>query len=216
MTTIPSSSALARKERWTLTQDAFHQFLTILDPDPNRAGEKYEQIRKKLVSFFQWKRCGDAEHSADETIDRTIRKLAGSEVHGLVPFIWGIAKRVASEIHRRGHRDLSIDTLPELAQPIMEPEEKERQYAKRSACLHRCAKLLSEGDARIAVEWYSHVKSEKAEHKRKLAAALGVSVATLRVRAYRTRLRLRQLATEEMSGAAASDAPHRTLRSQCV
>jgi len=80
MPTIPSSSALARKERWTLTEDALTLFLSVLDPDPNRAGERYEEIRKKLVSFFQRKRCGDAEHCADDTIDRAIRKQASSGI----------------------------------------------------------------------------------------------------------------------------------------
>jgi hypothetical protein len=42
---------------------------------PEIAGQKYEQIRRKLVRFFEWRACSGADELADATIDRVIRGL---------------------------------------------------------------------------------------------------------------------------------------------
>jgi len=39
---------------WELSEEAFAKFLACLDPDPTRAGEKYESLREALVKFLDW------------------------------------------------------------------------------------------------------------------------------------------------------------------
>src|SRR3954467_2473911 len=46
----PMEEAGTRRRQWVLTQEALKQFLAYLDPDPDVAGEKYEEIRRKLAS----------------------------------------------------------------------------------------------------------------------------------------------------------------------
>jgi hypothetical protein len=69
-------SSLFKKD-WVVTQSAFDRMLAELDPDRERAGEKYEQIRQKLMKFFQWRGCSSsaAEEHTDRTIDRVARKV---------------------------------------------------------------------------------------------------------------------------------------------
>ena len=40
---------------WSLTKDAFDRLLSVLDPDRNEAGLKYERIREKLTNLFRWR-----------------------------------------------------------------------------------------------------------------------------------------------------------------
>ncbi len=61
--------------RGDLTGDKFESLLLRLDADRNRAGEKYEEIRWKLIRFFQWSSCLHAEDCVDETFNRVAEKL---------------------------------------------------------------------------------------------------------------------------------------------
>src|SRR5437762_653948 len=43
----------ARKKDWTLTKEAFERLLDSLDANRERAGEKYENVRRKLIECFE-------------------------------------------------------------------------------------------------------------------------------------------------------------------
>ncbi len=58
-----------------LTETGFKRLLESLDSDREIAGQKYERIQRKLVSFFEWRGCAAAEDLADKTIDRVTRRL---------------------------------------------------------------------------------------------------------------------------------------------
>jgi hypothetical protein len=60
---------------WTLTEEAFAKFLAQLDPDTERAGERYETLRLTLVKFFDWRGAHFPEECADETFNRVARKI---------------------------------------------------------------------------------------------------------------------------------------------
>ena len=67
----------AQKEDWVLTHQALDNLLEHLDPDRNRAAEKYEQIRQRLIKLFRWRGCLLFEEHIDITFDRVARRLAG-------------------------------------------------------------------------------------------------------------------------------------------
>ncbi len=72
-------------KQWVLSKSSFDQFLANLDSDQNRAGQKYEALRQRLVKFFEWRACSYAEELADETIDRVVRKIdLGEEIKDYV------------------------------------------------------------------------------------------------------------------------------------
>ena len=86
-----------KPEQWSLTQKALDAFLARLDSDRNKAGLAYEQIRRKLVTFFRVNGSWDeAEQLADTTLDRVIRRSEEVKVRELPGFIRGVARRVFS------------------------------------------------------------------------------------------------------------------------
>ena len=59
----------------TTTKEPFDALLEWLDPDRDKAGQRYEVIRAGLIRIFVAKGLSDAEHYTDEAIDRVIKKL---------------------------------------------------------------------------------------------------------------------------------------------
>src|SRR5437773_826195 len=84
-----------------LTSAAFHRLLARLDPDPQRAGEKYEALRRRLVAFFEWRGAPWPEEHADETIDRVAKRAAEDEaVINVEAYAVGVARMVLLEALR--------------------------------------------------------------------------------------------------------------------
>jgi hypothetical protein len=59
----------------TTRRDQLDDLLAWLDPDRDRAGAKYERLRRGLVMSFTVRGCSDADKMADETINRVMTKL---------------------------------------------------------------------------------------------------------------------------------------------
>src|SRR5690349_12297755 len=93
------NSPLSTNEESVLTQQAFYRLLTCFDSDPERAGEKYEILRRKLVRFFEWRACGSAALDlTDETINRVARRIdEGETVRNLSNYAYGVARMVYFE-----------------------------------------------------------------------------------------------------------------------
>lgn len=64
--------SVARKGKWILARKRLDVFLGYLHPDREQAGERYEQIRRILVTLFKCNGCPSAADAVDETIDRVI------------------------------------------------------------------------------------------------------------------------------------------------
>lgn len=58
-----------------LTEKAFARLLTALDINHDRAAEKYELLRRKLIKMFERRQCANSEELADETLDRLTGKM---------------------------------------------------------------------------------------------------------------------------------------------
>lgn len=176
------------KGEWVLTQAAFDGFLATLDRDRNKAGQKYEYIRLKLLKYFQW--CGSdvPDIDADETINRVTRRIfEGQEVYNLTAYIYGVAKLVHAESLKRRNlrRTLDEGSLIELSSIGVEGE-----VANYQECLERCLGCLSNEDREVITEYYRYKKTEKIDCRKRLAARLGISLNTLRVKMHRQRMNL--------------------------
>jgi hypothetical protein len=66
-----SSTPFKKRE---FNQEAFDQLLTWLNPDRERSGKKYEEIRKRLITIFTCRGCLIPKELSDETIDRVVTK----------------------------------------------------------------------------------------------------------------------------------------------
>ena len=176
------------KSEWVLTQAAFDGFLATLDTDRDKAGEKYEYIRLKLLKYFQW--CGSdvPDIDADETINRVTRRIyEGQDLYNLTGYIYGVAKLVQVESQKRRNRMRPLDEGS-----FVESSSKDADLAVANyhECLERCLGSLSEEDREVITEYYRHKKTEKIVCRKRLAARLGVSLNTLRVKMHRQRLNL--------------------------
>jgi DNA-directed RNA polymerase specialized sigma24 family protein len=185
-----------------LKPDQFEGLLRQLDPDRERAGEKYEQVRRKLIQFFRWNDCFPEDDLADETFDRVVEKPL-NEIHDVVAFLWGVAKNIVRECHRRpatvGIEELPPSRAPHTGDaelPIIERAERARQLN----CLHKCVQQLALADRELFLEYeYFAGKSQNAEH---LAARLAITMSALQSRAHRLKHRIEKCAFKCLSSSA--------------
>ena len=176
------------KSEWVLTQAAFDGFLATLDRDREKAGEKYEDIRLKLLKYFQWSGSDVPDIDADETINRVTRRIyEGQDVYNLTGYIYGVAKLVRAESLKRRNRRETLDegSIIELSSVGVEVE-----IANYQECLERCLARLSNEDREVITEYYRYKKTAKIDSRKRLAAKLGISLNTLRVKMHRQRMNL--------------------------
>jgi DNA-directed RNA polymerase specialized sigma24 family protein len=121
---------------WCLTEDAFAQLLSRLDPDPARAGEAYETLRESLVKFLDWRGAHAPEELVDEAFNRVARKLAEGEAIQDVPaYCHGVARLVfLQSLERPEQRHVALEEALPLAAPTPEAETTDL----RRECLTRC------------------------------------------------------------------------------
>lgn len=181
--------------RWDLTREAFDALLARLDPDRERAGEKYEAARQLLVEFFEARGCQPAAECADEALNRVARKIVeGEEVRDVRKYLYGVARHLLLESSRGVAREaVPIDSvLPSLGVGAHD-EEGERRRAERESrleCLEACMKSLPEESREFIAEYYREERGLKIEPRREQARRLGITLRALRLRAYRIRARL--------------------------
>jgi DNA-directed RNA polymerase specialized sigma24 family protein len=173
-----------------LSREAFAALLARLDPDPDRAGEGYEDLRLRLVKFFQWRQARSPEDLADETIDRVSRRL--QEDPAIQPQSWpayvhGFARNVLREEWKR--QDAERDRAP--AVPLTAPPAAEAETSEhRLACLDRCLAQLSADNRSLILAYYELQRGAQIEHRRRVAEAHGLPLNALRLRVHRIRGRL--------------------------
>jgi DNA-directed RNA polymerase specialized sigma24 family protein len=74
-------------------------------------------------------------------------------------------------------------------------EEKEMEE-RRYACLEKCMRRLTEEDRKLAIAYHEKEKGAKIEHRKELAASLGVPTGLLRLRMFRIHAKLRDCVTK--------------------
>jgi len=174
-------------QRGDLTRDGFEALLTQLDPDRERAGERYEIIRRKLVRLFEWRGCDGAEDLADETLNRVARRLAeGVELQSSTSFgyFYGVAHLVYKEVLRRSSREYRALESGEWPQPIYTPEEEE-PTDRRLECLRCCLAQVTQDQRDLLLRY--HQGENNIRNRKALADELGVPLNALRIRVHRVR-----------------------------
>jgi DNA-directed RNA polymerase specialized sigma24 family protein len=180
----------ASKSNWVLSGEAFARFLACLDPDRDRAGEKYESLRLMLIKFFDWRGAHFPEECTDETINRVIRKIdEGETIRDIPTFCYGVARLVLLErIKSPEHRRADFEELPPAALVAPVPEEKD----DKEECFQWCLKELPLESRQLILRYYSHEEREKIDNRLALSRQLGIPLNALRSRAQRIRNRLEE------------------------
>jgi DNA-directed RNA polymerase specialized sigma24 family protein len=184
------------KRDWVPTPGAFHRLLEWLDEGIDSDGEKYVEMRRRLVGYFNRKRCLSPDELADETLNRVARRLEEQESITDAParYCYIVAKFVFLEFLRRADRDPaglrgSRHEPSDLAAPDGADADAEARELWLE-CLDQCLRRLPADDPELILEYYRGEQRAKIERRRRLAARLGVTANALSIRACRIRDRL--------------------------
>lgn len=161
--------------------DGFDDLLAWLDPNRETAGQRYEVIRAGLIRIFVSKGFSDAEDLADMTILRVTRKLPeieGGYVGEKERYFHGVARNIVRE--RRRRKEVATGKIPERT---TRPTNTSDSYD----CLLECLKPLPSQKRELILDYYLYEGKDKAEHHRRMAEELEISVGALRTRGHHLR-----------------------------
>ena len=180
----------------TLTAESFARLLECLDADGERAGEKYEELRHRLIKFFEWRGAPFPEDHTDDCFNRVARKLADQiEIHNLNAYCYEVARLVCLEA-RKGYDSRRESWDPNQHSPrgaSTADEATERELLL--GCLDDCLDRLPAESRAVIIEYYQDQRRDKIERRRALAAALGLRREALANRAQRLRDKLERCVT---------------------
>lgn len=168
--------------------ESFAEILDWLNPDRELAASIYVELRTRLIKIFGWNRCADPEGMTDETFDRVAR-----QVHDLRSrfqgdpklFFYAVARNLIREYQKKIKSHVSIDDVELSIEAPQEIEDEDDD--QRAECLQACLRELSSEKRELILGYYAREKQAKIDHRTEMASRLGLSVETLRVRAYRIR-----------------------------
>ncbi len=188
------------KTDWAPTQGAFQEFLRWLDQGVDSGGERYLEMRRRLVLYFDRKNCLTPDELADETLSRVARKLqekGAITVLSPAHYCYVVAKFVFLEYTRRPERgQASLEGLTRSGTlgagvPAV-PKEDATWEARENLLesLERCLNQLSPADRELILEYHWGEGRTKIERRRQLAERLGLSPNALSIRACRIRVKV--------------------------
>ena len=178
-----------------LTETGFKRLLESLDSDREIAGQKYERIQRKLISFFEWRGCRAAEELADRTIDRVSRRLIeGEEIRAKDPsvYFYAVARNIAHEWWNTQKQPARF--LGPLAVAPNQLDDAEERFH----CLDQCLEQLAPEAKYLILEYYEARGQQKIDNRRRLAVELRITPSALRLRAQRIREQLERCVLERL------------------
>lgn len=191
-----SAQKVDYKKDWSLTPSSFQRLLKWLDEGASSNGQKYLEMQRRLVAYFDRKNCSAPDELADETLNRVARRLEEENITDsetpAAKYCYIVARFVFMEYLRGAQKEL-----------LLADESRRQQYANKSAetnldieretresmltCLDRCTGKLDSLNRNIILRYYTGKERAKIESRRALAVSLGISMNALSIRACRIR-----------------------------
>ena len=170
--------------------------MEALGDDESSRGQEYERVRTRLVSFFSWKGCPDADDLADEALMRVGRKLAEGETleQSVAHYALGVARFVYLEDVKAG-----VKAREAMAQAPAVQDEDEVHHERLHA-LDDCMKSLGTENANLVRRYYEEPKGQKKiEARKNLAKEQGLSMNALRLRTLKLRKSLAECVEKKIA-----------------
>jgi DNA-directed RNA polymerase specialized sigma24 family protein len=179
----------------SLTAQAFTKLLDSLGENPEEAGNKYEDLRRTLIRFFEWRGAPFPEEHTDEALNRVARKLdEGIDIKNVGGYCYEVARLVYLEA-LKGHESRRAP-LEEIKLETVVPDPAEQiEKEQRLTCLDQCLKTLPTDSHELITEYYSDEKRGKIDRRKALAERFGLRRDALANRAQRVRDKLEQCVT---------------------
>lgn len=175
------------KKKWTLTPDAFNQYLALLSSDREEAGRKYVEMKQELVSFFTRRGHPDPEKLANETLDRAARKALAEELNysgDHLRDLIGFARNVSKE----ARREKQPEPIDDIDPPAPGPQDQEALFR----CMDQCLAQLTEHSKSLLTRYHQDQGRQKIIIRQLLADEEKIGVAALRIRVHRILTPLRE------------------------
>lgn len=183
-------------KNWELTEGSFDLFLSWLDPQHREAaGQKYEEIRHRLIVLFNSRGCIDPEELADETINRVIKRLpdmVDNYSGDPVPYFYTVARNLYLEHIKKPLVPL-VDGHPQHINPLAdETDDLERIHE----CLSKCLEKATPRTRELVINYYSEEKQAKISFRKEIAEQMGLTPSALRLKMHRIRESLQKCITQ--------------------
>jgi DNA-directed RNA polymerase specialized sigma24 family protein len=168
----------------TAPRESFELFLHWLSPDRELALKKHNEMMGRLCKYFVRKNCLDPEELAGETRDRVVKIIsAGHDYPNHDALFYSVASKVWHEWVRKPKPEpLPPDRFIPTSQPETEDKELKAYY------LEKCLAQLPASDRDLITRYYQG--NDTIEARKALMSEYG-GENTLRVKAYRIRIKLR-------------------------
>lgn len=173
---------------------AFTRLLRWLDEGSDSQGERYLEIRRRLVAYFDRRNRPAPDVLADETLDRVSRTLEESGRIKVTPparYCYVVARFVLLEDIRKSRRDVPFEEnrsgIHHARTVVTATDDSVDQSLD---CLNQCLDRLKPEDRYLIVEYYRDAKRQRIDRRRDLARQLGISMNALGIRAWRLRASL--------------------------
>ncbi len=153
------------------------RFSHLFGSTPKDVESGYDELRRKLVRFFQSKRVSDPDLLADETIARAVKRvMSGAEVNpNIGAFCHGIAKFVLLEESKK-RPSLSIEDTGEPS-PAPRPGLNNLESAE---FLRDVLGSVPEEDAAVFVEYHQGDRRSLCDRLRTTENALRIRIARIK------------------------------------
>jgi DNA-directed RNA polymerase specialized sigma24 family protein len=172
------------EEKRVITKDDFAAMLAWLNPNSEQqAGERYEEIRRRIIQILARRGCREAEDLADEAINRVCKKvkvIIRTYSGDPALYFYGVANKVY------------LETLKKKPVRMLPPPDIPEDVEQRHNCLDYCLQQQSPANRELILQYYEGDKKEKRERRQRLADLLGIEMKILRVRVHRIKLNLRK------------------------
>jgi len=176
---------------WVPTREAWDKFLRLLDHDIEVAAEKYENIRRRLIFYFECRKRHESEDLADETITRVIKRYnEGVEIDEVMRYCYGVARIVFLENLVTVRRNDSVQQeLIRFSTPFNPPDDSEELHTLMLT-FDECMEALSIENRQFILGYYDDSGRAKIDKRKTLTEKLGVSRNAVTLRAFQIRKKL--------------------------
>ena len=198
---MPTAAPDGLKEERGLSAVAFSRLLEWLDDGVDSYGEKYLEMRRRLIAYFDRRNRPFADDLADETLNRIAQTLERGGTIGITPqarYCYVIARFVLLEDVRRGYRRVSLNESwhsddesprPQSRAADLRHEESDA-HDERLESLDQCLAELSPEHRTLIVDYYRDDGRQKISRRSEMAKRMGISLNALSIRACRIRAQL--------------------------